>query len=237
MLSVGVTLLPMLAGLVTAFFAVGQLSSVSQHAIRQVAAEAKNGLELLNQLSDLERSGKAYLSLRDAGGFNDFKLIHQRFDERLQGLLDTAKTEGNPLAAGLEALAAAEKTAFETMVSRFPARQKSPATAKNSNPHDLTPESDPYQSVKAKARELTFGYAAHIEEGFLLAGKACVGKVFGSSARAHCYDEVRRRHLPVGRTDIVPYCGRHLRFHHECLGILGYSLQCLVVLHIEILER
>jgi two-component system sensor histidine kinase GlrK len=34
----------------------------------------------------------------------------------------------------------------------------------NSNPHDLTPESDPFQSVKAKARDLTFGYAVHIEE-------------------------------------------------------------------------
>jgi two-component system sensor histidine kinase GlrK len=164
MFSLGVTLLPMLAGLVAAYFAVGQLSSLSQRAIHQVAAEAKNGQELLNQLSDLERSGKAYLSLRDADGFNDYKLIHQRLAERLQGLLDAAKTEGNPLAAGLEALAADEKDAFEAMASCFPPRQKSLATVKDFNLRDLTPDSDPLQSVKARASGLTFGYAVHIEE-------------------------------------------------------------------------
>jgi two-component system sensor histidine kinase GlrK len=163
-LSLGATLLPMLAGLMTAYFAVGDLSALSQHAIQQVAAEAKNGHELLDQLGELERSGKDYLSLRDADGFNDFKLIHQRLGVRLQGLLDAAKIEGSPLAAGLEALAADEKNAFDAMASSFPPLQMSLPTVKDSNLRDLAPASDPLQSVKAKASSLTFGYAARIED-------------------------------------------------------------------------
>ncbi len=172
LLGVGFTLLPMLAGLVSALFAVGQLSSQSQHAIHHVAAESKSGQALLDRLNDLERRGIHYLSLRDTGAFTEFKLIHEQFGEDLQGLVESSKSADSPLAVGLEALAKEEKITFDAMVLRFPVRQNPPLATKNSHPpldrtpslRDPSPESDLFQSVKATARDLSYGYAAHIEE-------------------------------------------------------------------------
>lgn len=169
-LSVLFTLLPMLAGLVSAFFAVERLSSLSQAAVHHVATEAMNGQELLDQLNDLERRGRSYLNLRDVNTFGDFKLIHEHFNQRLRRFIDMAKTENSPLTIELEALAADETLAFESIVSRFPVRQlvlpkgKKAAVPNEPFANDNPPDADHFQSVKAKARDLSFGYASHIEQ-------------------------------------------------------------------------
>ena len=171
LLSLGFTLLPMLAGLVSAFFAIEQLSLQSQHAVHHAAAEAKSSQELLDQLNDLERRGKYYLNKRDAASFSDFKLIHDQLTEYLQNQINSAKTSDSPLTIGLEALFIEEKTAFETIVARYPAKptqaiaNNTPPSSGASRPPQATPpDSDLFQSVKAKARDLSFGYAAHIED-------------------------------------------------------------------------
>ena len=170
--SVGLTLLPMLAGMVSAFFAVERLSSVSQYAVHHVAAEAKIGQELMDRLNDLERRARQFSSLRDASTFRDLEHVHGQFSEWLMGLADAAKAENDPMALGLEAVAADEKIAFGTIVSRFPIIKSSTPKAKNSNlrgnqaslSYVQPSETDHFQSVKAKARDMSYGYGTHIEE-------------------------------------------------------------------------
>ena len=171
LLSVGLTLLPMLAGMLSAFFAVERLSSVSQYAVHHVVAEAKNGQQLLDRLNDMEGRARQYSSLRDASTLRDLELVHGQFGEWLAGLVDTAKAENDPMAAELEALAADEKAAFETFVLRFPVIKASMQKARNPDAQSLQEslsqappaESEHFPSVKAKARELSYGYATHIE--------------------------------------------------------------------------
>ncbi len=168
LLSFGFTLLPMSAGLVSAFFAIGQLSLQSQHAIHHAAAEAKNGQELQDQLIDLERRGMNYLLLRNADSLADFNIIHEQFGNDVQASLTSEKKSNDSLAIGLEALAMEEKIVFDTIVSRYPVRQSSarPNSATDrwgSAYNEPMPESDLFQSLKDKARNLAFDYVAHIE--------------------------------------------------------------------------
>ena len=170
LLSVGFTLLPMLAGMVSAFFAVERLSSASQLAIYHVAAEARNSQVSLDQVNDFERRGRQYLDLRDAGSLKDFEHSHEQFADWQQGLLETARAEGNPLAARLEALGGEEKITFETIVSHYPVVHGARATAKHANPEPSQEQppipqiaSDHFQSLKTLAHELASGYGAHME--------------------------------------------------------------------------
>ena len=167
-LSVVFTFLPMLAGLVSAFFAVGQLSALSQHAVHHVAEEAKDGQVLLDHLSDLERRGKRYLAVRDANAYSDFNLSHERFTAHVRQLAAQANTDNAPLMERLEFIAKAEQAAFAAVGSEYPVLQAKPTRSAHAQPERVAPSvalpPDFFQAVRASARDLSLGYAAHIEE-------------------------------------------------------------------------
>ncbi len=162
LLSVGVTLLPLLTGLVSAIFAVERLAGVSEQAVHHVARGARASQGLQDSLDDLERKGRVYLlSAQDAGAFGEYRLVHDQFGGQLRELAGSALSDDSRLVLSAEELARDEKNVFDSIVSLYPPRQgnSSPAASQ-----DVAPMADRFQPVKTKARELAYGYVAHVEQ-------------------------------------------------------------------------
>jgi len=162
LLSVGVTLLPFLVGLVSAVLTVDRLAGLSQQAIRDVAGQTRLSLDLLDRLNDLERKGREYLSFRDGASFREYRLSHDQFDVRLRAAADAALSEGRRLADGLESLAKDEKDIFDAIISRFPPQPDKPsktsARLATASREETQPLADRLQSVKARVREMSQEY-------------------------------------------------------------------------------
>jgi two-component system sensor histidine kinase GlrK len=168
LLSVGVTLLPLLANLVSAIFAVDRLAAASGRAVHHVAREARAGQELQDGLGRLERRGQHYLAVRDAAALREFRLAHEQFGERVRGLVDAVPFDDSRLPHGLDELARDEKRVFDSIISRYPSKPDAPSKAgPQPGPaarEDVPAMADRFQSVKAKARDLSYEYAAHVEQ-------------------------------------------------------------------------
>jgi len=171
LLSVALTSLPMLVGMVSAFFAVEHLSLEMQSAVHLVAEEAKNGQELMDRLNELELKARQFSSLRNDGTLHDFELAHAQFSRCLRKLAEIAKAQHDQNALELDAVAKDEKTAFETIVSQFPIIKNSKQNPKNLSvsgnqarlSYTQPLETDYFQSVKVKVREMSQGYGSHID--------------------------------------------------------------------------
>ena len=93
LLSVALTSLPMLAGMVSAYFAFERLSIESQYTVQIVAAETKTGSELIDRLNGLELKARKFSSLRTDGSFRDFELAYGQFRSWLSSFADDAKAQ------------------------------------------------------------------------------------------------------------------------------------------------
>jgi two-component system sensor histidine kinase GlrK len=166
LLSVGVTLLPLSAGLVLAIFAVNDLASLSEQAVHHAAREAKAQQELQDRLNDLERKGREYLMTQDAAAFKEYRIIHEQFAEQLRAKVNSALLDDTRLGLALEALAREEKNLFDAVISRHLQTQELPSqldsSAKPQLCGDLALHTDCFQPLRAKARGLAYQYAAHI---------------------------------------------------------------------------
>jgi len=166
LLSVGVTLLPLLAGLVSAIFSIERLATLSEQAVHQVAREAKASQVLQDRLGELERKGLGYLTARDAAAFKEYRLVHDEFSEQLRGMVNSVLFDDGRLGLALEGLAREEKNVFDFVISCRPPRPDKPAKA----PPPPGPAScggasfwaDSFRPVEAKARGLAYQYAAHV---------------------------------------------------------------------------
>jgi len=168
LLSVGVTLLPLLAGLVSAIFAIDHLATLSDQAVHQVAREARANQGLQDRLSDLERKGRKYLSTRDAAAFKEYRLAHDQFADQLPGMVNAILLDDARLGSALESLAREEKNIFDFIISRHPPRPDKPAKLEPSPGlefcGEVFPLSDCFHPVDTKARGLSYQYAAHVEQ-------------------------------------------------------------------------
>lgn len=168
LLSVGVTLLPFLVGLVSAVLAVDRLADLSRQAVFHVAQEAKAGSELLERLSDLERKGRDYLGTRDGNAFRDFRLAHDRFGVQLRASVDAASVAEGRLSYDLDSLVNDEKSVFDGIVSRYPplpelsSRLKSRIVSESAE--DIQSMIDRFLPVRAKVRDLSQAYASHVDQ-------------------------------------------------------------------------
>jgi two-component system sensor histidine kinase GlrK len=168
LLSVGVTLLPLLAGLASAIFAVDRLASLSEQAVHQVAREAKAGQSMQDRLDELERKGRKYLGARDAAAFKEYRQAHDQFADRLPEMLNSALIDDSRLGFALGGLAREEKNVFDSIISRLPPLPDKSAKA------DAPPGPDPcgdasaaadcFRPLALRARGLSYQYAAHVEQ-------------------------------------------------------------------------
>ena len=168
MLSVGAILLPLSAGLASAIFAVERMAVLQEQAVRHVAKEAKANQALQDRLRELGREGRHYLATQDAAAFREYRLAHDQFADQLRGMVNSVLFNDSRLGLALDALAREEKNVFDLLISRRLAGQGPPRKA-DPPPGpplcgDAPAQADCFQAVNAKARGLSYQYAAHIEQ-------------------------------------------------------------------------
>jgi len=168
LLSVGVTLLPFLTGLVSAVAAVDRLTHLSEQALKQVADQAKAGSDLQDRVNEFERKGRDYLLVQDGNTFREFRLAHDRLGAVLRVNTDSATGDEGRLINGLERLAREEKNVFDAIISRYPPqpdtlpKPKLPLVIKSSE--EVLSLAERFQPVRAKARELSYENASHADQ-------------------------------------------------------------------------
>jgi len=164
LLGVGVALLPLSMGLVSAVFAVERLAALSERTVRHVAREAQASQDLQERLDDLERKGRGYLSAQDAGAFAEYRLAHEQFAGQVRELASALPSDDSHLARSFDALARDEKEVFDSIIAFYPPRpgKFSPAVPPRGPVPDASPVTERFLSAKAKARDVAYGYAAQV---------------------------------------------------------------------------
>jgi two-component system sensor histidine kinase GlrK len=158
--SVGLTLLPLLLGLVSVVLTVQRLAILSEQTVHHVAGEFKASQVLQDYLEILESRGSEYLRTQDENTLKQYRLAHNQFGEQLQTLANSVIKNDSPLWQSLHTLENDETVLFNSIIALFPPQPDTAPILPPANPQTTL---NRFQSIKIKARELAYEYAAHVE--------------------------------------------------------------------------
>lgn len=166
-----VAVLPLVAAIVSAVFAVEELAILSQKAVYQVAQQTQKNRTLLERLTESERKGRQYLVLQDASARQTYEEGHRQFGEAVENLRKLTESEG--LAGALDQLAADERNVYQwivSLVSDQPVKTeklekpqlRSHRTALEQERMQRTVEF--FQDLSAKAREISRRFSELVDQ-------------------------------------------------------------------------
>jgi two-component system sensor histidine kinase GlrK len=166
-----VAVLPLVAAIVSAVFAVEELAILSQKAVYQVAQQTQKSRALLERLTESERKGRQYLVLQDPSALQTYDESHRQFGEAVENLRKL--TESQNLASVLEQLAHDERNLYQWIVSLVPDQ---PIKAGKVEKSQVRPQGtvleqermqktvESFQDLSTKAREISRRYSERVDQ-------------------------------------------------------------------------
>lgn len=122
-LSVGMTLMPLLMGLASSMMALERLESAHQQALREFSAQAKLGLEVQLGLNDLTGKGWKYALFRDSDTLAGLRSAHEQLGEKLRILSANPQRQDGNSGLQLDELAREEKNVYQSALALNPRPQ------------------------------------------------------------------------------------------------------------------
>lgn len=160
-LGLGLAVLPLLLGIVSAMVAVEKLAVLSQQTVYQVSRQVQNSQMLLERLSTLERKSKQFLVLDDEDSLQAYRESREQFQQELSKLLELAVPAA--LADTVRQLREEEEGVYQRLVAEETERTGKRRGRESDRRDRVQKATFLFQGLYVKGQSIAGGVSAYVE--------------------------------------------------------------------------